>query len=153
MSFDPFTTNLTINPRLRRSLPLIGCILAGITVALVAGYYRSPEPLHERVVEKIVEKPVEVIKYVPVPNPPPVVEQIPFGMSQEQAWKYKNAPDIVVTYVLMGQNHTTKPQAAIEWRWPNFGKVVSERNLGSVINDDLLVIEVTVQKFDCWKQN
>ena len=79
-------------------------------------------------------------------------EQIPFGMSQEVAYRYRHCPDTITAYVIEGTNHAVKPgHVFLEDTWPNFGALVSEEDLGTAINEQSKIIKLTIQKNACWK--
>jgi hypothetical protein len=104
-------------------------------------------------VEKVVEKPVEFIKYVP--SPTPVQSQparIPFGMSEDTAYKYRQCQDTVVTYAIVGANNTVHSgHYFLEDRWPNFGVLISEEDIGVALNENSRIIKLTIKKNACWR--
>ena len=127
-------------------------ILVPAVLGLAIGYGAAPTT-KTITVEKVVEKPVDVIKYVPAPPiPVQIPAPIPFGMSEDTAYKYRHCPDIVTTYVIVGENHTVHSgQYFLEDHWPNFGTLLSEEDLGTALNESSKIIKLTIQKNSCWK--
>ena len=137
-----------LNQKVVKFLPY-ACFIA---VGMVVGSLLTPST-KTVTVEKVVEKPVEVIKYVPAP-PVPVQTPapIPFGMSEDVAYRYRQCPDTIVAYVIEGTNHSIKPgHTFLEDTWPNFGTLINEEDLGTAINEQSKIVKLTIKKNACWK--
>ena len=137
-----------ITQKMRILLPG-ACILAtGIILGLAVAPKTSTVT-----VEKPVEKIVEKIVYVPQPvQPQAQPKQIPFNMDEGSAFRYRQSPDVVTTYVVINDDNHYSPKSYIESTWPNFGQIVNEERVGEAVNNhSAQIFRMTVKKYDCWK--
>ena len=127
-------------------------ILVPVALGLAIGYTMAPTT-KTVTVEKPVEKVVEKIVYVPQPvqAQPQQPAQIPFGMAEGTAFRYRQCPEIVTTYVVSDSDHDHDPKSYVSDNWPNFGNIVSTDYIGDAIDRKARIIRITIKKFDCWR--
>ena len=76
----------------------------------------------------------------------------PFGITESRAWQYRQCPEILTVYMLVGYGHSSTPQENLNLCWPYFGQIINQECCGGVLGDSSeTVIRLTIRKYDCWK--